>query len=97
MNWFRISGGKSGAREVAVSLLMMWAFLTGYICFYIEPEGIVLYREVYGVITTAIFTFALGAFGIHKFLNREQEAAPYVSLKRGRGEPESAESVRGAV
>jgi len=58
-----LSHGKSGKREVAVALLIFWAYIGGYLFLWIPAERVQLYRELYGTITTAVFAFAMAAFG----------------------------------
>ena len=58
--------GKSGGREVSISLLLMWAFESAYLFFWIDHTVISDYREIYSTLTTAVFAFSLGAFGIQK-------------------------------
>lgn len=68
--WPKISSGKSGAREVAGALLMLWAFLVGWMHFWIPKEDVSYYKESFSTITTAIFTFSFGAFGVAAVMNR---------------------------
>lgn len=85
MTWLFVSNGKSGKREVAVALLIFWAFITGYLWFWLDQEAITFYREIYGVITTSVFLFAGGAFGFDAYLkNRPPEPAGRMPSNFGR-------------
>lgn len=64
MTWLLLSSGKSGKREVAVSLLMFWAFITGYLYFWISPATFKEYEEGWSTLTWATFAFGASAFGI---------------------------------
>ena len=64
MTWAFISSAKSGKREVAISLFLLWAYLTGYLFLWLDHGVLADYRELYTTLTTATFTFGLGAFGI---------------------------------
>lgn len=64
MTWALFSTAKSGKREVAISLLMFWAFVSGYLFFWIPAELFSKYQDGYGTLTWAVIGFAAGAFGI---------------------------------
>ena len=64
-----IPKGKSGAREVGASLLLMWSFASAYLFFWIPSRAISDYREIYSILTTAVFAFALAAFGLQKLVD----------------------------
>ena len=70
MSWLKIAAGKSGARELAVALLIFWGFITGWLLWWLEPATVATYRELYGTITMAIFAIAGGAFGVPAVMNR---------------------------
>ena len=76
MTWLRLSEGKSGKREVAVALLMLWAFITSYIFFWIPAETISFYRDIFGTVTLAVIGFAGGAFGFDAYLKNRGGPAP---------------------
>lgn len=57
-----LSPGKSGTREVALSGLMFWAFLTCSLWFWKDKNDIQFYREIYIGITNTIWLFATAAF-----------------------------------
>lgn len=85
MTWLLVSNGKSGKREVAVSLLLFWAFLTGYLWFWLPKEDVTFYRELYGMVTTSVFLFAGGAFGFDAYLkNKGPETAGRMPPTYGR-------------
>lgn len=64
MTWTLLSSGKSGKREVAISLLMFWAFISGYLFFWIPTAAFKEYADGWSTLTWATFAFAAGAFGI---------------------------------
>jgi len=64
MTWTLLSTGKSGKREVAISLLMLWAFITGYLFFWIPAENFSEYEEGYTTITWAVLGWSAAAFSI---------------------------------
>jgi hypothetical protein len=64
MKWIKFAEGKSGKREVAISLFLMWAFAYAYVFYWIEPELIEKYERVLDGLTLAVFTFGAGAFGL---------------------------------
>jgi hypothetical protein len=64
MKWIRFAEGKSGKREVAIALLLMWAFASAYLFFWIDPSIIEKYEAIWDTLTWAVFLFAAGAFGI---------------------------------
>lgn len=69
MKWLpTVSAGKSGAREVALTLLLLWTFLLCWAQFIAPPDS--FFERKFDTVTTAIFTFALGAFGIAAVMNR---------------------------
>lgn len=93
MTWLVMSA-KSGKREVAISLLMLWAFITGYVFFWITPAEVTDYKETYSTITTAIFMFAGGAFGLDFYMkSRASMDAAMPSRRRA----DNAENHQGAV
>ncbi len=68
MRLFQVHDGKSGTREVAVALLIFWAFTSGYVFFWIGHEVVADYREIYSTLTTACIGFGFGAFGLTKVM-----------------------------
>ncbi len=86
MSWLFVSNGKSGKREVAVSLLIFWAFISAYLWFWLPKEDVTFYRELYGMITTSVFLFAGGAFGFDAYLkNRDVAPAARMPANFGKG------------
>jgi len=65
----KLPPGKSGTREVAVALLLLWAFASAYLFFWITSSQVQDYREVYATLTTACVGFAFGAFGLTKVVD----------------------------
>lgn len=61
----KIASGKSGTREVAIALLMFWAFITGYVFFYITHDQVADYKDMWMHMTTAVLMFAAAAFGLN--------------------------------
>lgn len=76
MRWLKIAEGKSGSREVAAALLIFWTFITGWLLWWIERSAVDSYKDIYSTITTAVFTFGLGAFGVQAVMNRIGPSAP---------------------
>lgn len=82
-----ISAGKSGARELATALLIFWAFIVAWLLFWIPKEDVSFYKETFGTISFAIFTFGGGAFGIASVMNRlptQTGPAPHLPLSGDR-------------
>lgn len=82
MAWLKIAPGKSGAREVATSLLLLWVFLLLW-CQFSAPADSFFERQ-FEAITTAIFLVVGGAFGVPSVLNRmggAQAPAPRIPLR----------------
>lgn len=85
---FRLSDGKTGSREVGVGLLMQWAFASGYLFFWIDHDQVKDYTSIYATFSTAVFAFAMGAFGLEKLtqagaFGQSSAPAPRVPLKGG--------------
>jgi len=91
MAWLKVAEGKSGAREVAVALLLLWVFLLLW-CQFLAPENSFFERQ-FESITTGIFLIVGGAFGVPSVLNRLPNAptpAPRVPLgKAARRDPDA--------
>ena len=64
MTWSIFSSGKSGKREIAVSLIIFWAFVTGYVFFYIPTAEVREYADPWSTMTWAVLAWAAAAFGI---------------------------------
>ena len=64
MRWLVLSPGKSGKREVAVSLLLMWAFASAYLFYWVDPAIIEKYREIWDTLTWGVLGWSAAAFGI---------------------------------
>lgn len=64
MRWVDFATGKSGKREVAVSLLLMWAFASAYLFFWVDHEIIKDYVDIWSTLTWAVLAWAAAAFGI---------------------------------
>lgn len=74
MKKFELKNGKSGKREVAGALLILWGFVSGYVFFWIPTADVAAYREVYSTVTTAVMMFAGGAFGLDFYMkNRDRD------------------------
>lgn len=98
MSWFVLSAGRSGAREVATAMLILWAFVSGWLLWWLPKGDVDAYREIYSTMTTAIFTFSLGAFGISAVMNRLQPVAgPAPRVPLGRPGGDGPERHTGAV
>lgn len=63
MTWATFSN-RSGKREVAVSLLLLWAFISGYVFFWIPPANFKDYADGYSTVTWAVLAWAAAAFGL---------------------------------
>ena len=88
MSWLKITAGKSGAREVGFFLLALWVFLVMWAQFIAEKDT--FFERKFDSITTAVFSFALSAFGIASVMNRlsQNDPAPRVPLgQRGTAAP----------
>ncbi len=70
MRWLKIADGKSGSREVALSALIFWAFITGWLLWWRSSTEINDYRWIYEKITDAVWLFAGGAFIGNMVANR---------------------------
>lgn len=64
MTWALFSTGKSGKREVAVSLLMFWAFITGRHFFWVDAAVHTGQNEAWEMLTLVVLPWAAAAFGI---------------------------------
>ena len=100
MTWALFSSMKSGKREAALSLLMFWAFITGYLYFWIDPDVFGKYENGWETLTWATLAFAAGAFGID-FVMKSKAAigggAPSPLPATRRRKSDSAEQHTGAV
>lgn len=56
----KLPPGKTGAREVAVLLLLLWALTSAYLFFWIGHDLVKDYTGLYSTLTTAVFAFAMG-------------------------------------
>lgn len=95
MTWSMFSTAKSGKREVAVSLLMFWVFVSSYLFFWIPAEVFAKYQDGYGTLTWAVIGFAAGAFGIDFVMKAKTGALGSDPAPRRR--IDNAESHTGAV
>lgn len=68
--WLKLEAGKSGKRETAVALLMLWALYSTTLFWFKSPDEIMALKDVYSTISTAVFVFATGAFGLHAWQHR---------------------------
>lgn len=59
-----ISTGRSGKREVAIALLMFWAFFYGRALSWLAPEQFKIYEDSLDNLTWATFAFAAAAYGL---------------------------------
>ena len=59
-SWIR----RSWKREVATLLLLVWALPTLYLFIMASVDRMNAAGGLYSIMTTAVFTFALGAFGL---------------------------------
>ncbi len=96
MKFLQLAPGKSGAREVAVAMFMLWAFLVCWLHFWINKEDVAFYRESFSTVTTAVFGFGLGAFGIASIMGRlgspaGNEPQPRRAVDRERPRPKNPE------
>ena len=92
MTWGLISSAKSGKREVALSLLMFWAFVSGYVLFWLPSETVKDYADIWDTLTWATFAWSAAAFGIDFVM--KTKAAPVPQRRRREDGPET---VRGAA
>ena len=66
---------KTGAREVGLILLGLWALATIRMFLFIPSEAISEYNNMYGTMTLAIFTFVTSSFGMKVYSNVSQYKA----------------------
>ena len=98
MTWALLSTGKSGKREVAVSLLLLWAFASAYVFFWIPSEKVKDYTEVWSTLTWACLLWAAGAFGIDFAMKSGVFGAPKPAAQpSARRRQDSPENYTGAV
>jgi hypothetical protein len=65
MAWLQgLATARSGKREVAVSLLFLWAFASAYVFFWIDSSEIKDYEGVYGTLTWSVLAWSAAAFGL---------------------------------
>jgi hypothetical protein len=64
VSWIKFAEGKSGKREVAVSLILMWAFASAYLFYWLDADVIEKYEGIWETLTWAVLAWAAGAFGI---------------------------------
>ena len=74
--------GKSGTREVGMALLLLWAFASAYLFFWIPGGDVTNYINIYSTLTTACVGFAFGAFGITKVMDSGAFAAKPARQRR---------------
>lgn len=55
---------KTWKRETAWALLLFWAYITRQMFVVVDPEHIRAYEPAYTIASMAVWTFALGAFGM---------------------------------
>lgn len=91
MTWLRIGPGKSGKREVAVSLLLFWAFCFSYVFFWLPGAEVETYEGLIDTLTWATFMWAAAAFGMDFAAKRGMFGA---SAQR---QPDGPENYRGAA
>lgn len=60
----KIAEGKSGTREFAIANTLFWAFLTVWQFFIRPPDQVETYYKMWDAVTTAVWLFNAGAFGI---------------------------------
>lgn len=98
MTWCVLSTGKSGKREVALSLLLLWAFATGYVLFWLPAEAVKDYSEVWDTLTWATFAWSAAAFGLD-FVMKSRGLTPTAAPRsqRRRKSDDNAETVIGAA
>jgi len=76
MTWTLFSSMKSGKREVAISLILFWAFITGYVFFWLPPETVEKYEGLWDTLTWASLAFAAGAFGVDFVMKSRASMGP---------------------
>lgn len=64
MTWAIFSTGKSGKREIAISLILFWVLVTCFVFFYIPNTEVRDYADVWSTMTWAVLAWAAAAFGI---------------------------------
>lgn len=102
MTWALFSTGKSGKREVAISLLMFWAFITGRHFFWIDAALHAAQNDAWEMLTLVVLPWAAAAFGIDFIMKSKgsllgpstQSPAP---RRRRADAGQSPETVGGAV
>ena len=72
MMGLKIPPGKTGTREVAVSLLILFATVTVRVFFLMEPGVVSMYKEIYSSLMTGCIGFAAAAFGVHMWRKTKQ-------------------------
>lgn len=97
MSWFLLSSGKSGKREVAVSLLMFWAFCFGYVMFWLPADLIAKYEGILDTLTWTVLAWAAAAFGVD-FVMKGMAARQATQISTTRRQPrDNAENYTGSV
>jgi hypothetical protein len=65
MSWLQgLATSRSGKREVAVSLLFLWAFASAYIFFWIDSGRVGDYEGIYSTLTWSVLAWSAAAFGL---------------------------------
>lgn len=91
MSFFKIAPGKSGARELAVMLTILWVFYCVWLHAWVPTADVKTYEGFFDTITTAVFVVITGAFGVPSVMNRitgGNTPAPHVPLRGARRDPD---------
>lgn len=71
-----ISEGKSGKREVAIALLMLWGFITVRHFMWVDLATHAAQKTSWDTLTMAVIPFAAAAFGFDAYLKNKPVAPP---------------------
>jgi hypothetical protein len=63
-------------REVATILLLLWCVWSTHALMFASDARVAVLTGIYSIVTTAVFTFALGAFGLDAFFKQGVAATP---------------------
>jgi len=91
MSWLKIAPGKSGARELATGLIILWVAYCVWLHGFVAVADVKTYEGYFEIITTAVFVVVTGAFGVPSVMNRltgGSTPAPHVPLKGARKDPD---------